>query len=70
VHARRISQLNILILTMSRHGWDTSLPGSAMFHSEDYPKRGRQLPRALAEHVMTQFEDSATLDRWTTRPGG
>jgi integrase len=64
VHAERISQLNIFLQTIRRHGWDGSLPANAMFHSEDYPKRGQQLPRALAEHVMAQLEDPANLDRW------
>ena len=39
-------------------------PATAMFHYEDYPKRGQLLPRALAEHVMAQLEDPANLDRW------
>ena len=35
-----------------------------MIFPEDYPKRGERLPRALAEHVMAQIEDPASLDRW------
>lgn len=64
VHAERISQLHIFLQTIRRHGWDDTLPANAMFHSEDYPKKGQQLPRALAEHVMTQIEDPDTLARW------
>ena len=67
MHAERISQLNIFLQTIRRHGWDDSLPANAMFHGEDYPKRGQQLPRALAEHVMAQLEDPANLDRWDDR---
>ena len=35
-----------------------------MFFPADYPKRGELLPRALAEHVMAQVEDPASLGRW------
>ena len=64
VHAERIGQLNSFLHAVRRLGWDDSLPASAMFHYDDYPKRGQMLPRALAEHVMTQLEDPANLDRW------
>jgi integrase len=64
VHAERIGQLNSFLHAIRRHGWDDSLPASAMFHNDDYPKRGELLPRALAEHVMAQLEDPASLDRW------
>ncbi len=64
VHAERIGQLNGFLHAIRRLGWDDSLPASAMFHYDDYPKRGQLLPRALAEHVMTQLEDPANLDQW------
>jgi site-specific recombinase XerC len=64
VHAERISQLHIFLQAIRRHGWDDSLPANAVFHSEDYPKRGQQLPRALAEHVMAQLENPVNLDQW------
>jgi integrase len=64
VHAERISQLHIFLQAIRRHGWDNSLPANAVFHSEDYPKRGQQLPRALAEHVMAQLENPTNLDQW------
>ena len=47
-----------------RHQWDTSLPATAMFFPEDIPRRGELLPRALAEHIMAQVEDPASLSRW------
>jgi integrase len=34
-----------------------------MFFTEDYPKRAQRLPRALAEHVMTQLERTDNLHR-------
>ena len=35
-----------------------------MFFPEDIPRRGGLLPRALAEHIMAQVEDPASLGRW------
>jgi site-specific recombinase XerD len=64
VHGERISQLHSFLQAVRRHGWDDSLPQNAMFFTEDYPKRGQQLPRALAELVMTQLEHPDNLDRW------
>jgi integrase len=64
VHAERIGQLASLLQAIRRLGWDDSLPATAMFHPDDYPKRGEMLPRALAEHVMAQLEDPVNLDRW------
>jgi integrase len=59
-----IGELNTFLLAIRRHGWDPSLPASAMFFPEDYPKPGGRLPRALAAHVMAQAEDPANLARW------
>src|SRR5439155_17372081 len=49
-----IGLLNAFFAAIRQHRWDTSLPAGAMFFTEDYPKRTDRLPRALAEHVMTQ----------------
>lgn len=63
-HTRNIGQLNQFLRTIRLHGWDTALPGSALFVPEDYPKPAPMLPRAVAEHVMNQLENPANLDRW------
>jgi len=63
-HTRHIGQLNAFFDAIRRHGWDGTLPTTAVFHAEDYPKQGVRLPRALTEHVMAQVEDAANLDRW------
>lgn len=63
-HTRNIGQLNQFLRTIRLHGWDTALPGSALFVPEDYPKPAPMLPRAVAEHVMAQLENPANLDRW------
>lgn len=63
-HTQLISGIATFLQAIRRHGWDDSLPPNAMFFPGDYPKRTQHLPRALAEHVMTQIEHPATLDRW------
>ena len=64
IHGERISQLHLFLQAIRRHGWDESLPANATLHSEDFPKKGQLLPRALAEHVMTQLEDPHNLNQW------
>jgi integrase len=59
-----IENLNGFLTAVRQHEWDPGLPAGAMIFPEDYPKRGERLPRALAEHVMAQIEDPASLDRW------
>lgn len=63
-HTRLISGIAAFLQAIRRHGWDDSLPPNAMFFPGDYPKRGQQLPRALAEHVMAQVEHPDNLDCW------
>lgn len=59
-----IGQLNALFAAVRQHRWEPALASGAVFFSEDYPKRPERLPRALAEHVMTQLEHDANLNRW------
>ena len=61
-----IGELNTFLLAIRSHGWDQSLPATAMLLPGDYPKEPQRLPRALAAHVMTQAEDPANLDRWAS----
>jgi integrase len=62
-HFQHVGALNGFLRAVRQHGWDDTLPASAMIFPEDYPKRGQRLPRALAAHVMTQVEQPANLDR-------
>jgi integrase len=64
IHREHIGQLNAFFQAIRQHGWAERLPATAMFFSEDYPKRGRALPRALPEQVMAQLEAPASLSRW------
>jgi integrase len=59
-----VGELNTFLLAIRSHGWDDSLPATAMFFPGDYPKEPQRLPRALAAHVMAQTEDPANLGRW------
>jgi integrase len=64
---RIIGTLATFLQAVRRHGWDGGLlPAGAMIFPEDYPRPGRRrrLPRALAEHVMAQVENPASLGRW------
>jgi integrase len=63
-----IGLLNGFFTAIRQHHWATGLPTTAMFFAEDHPKRGEHLPRALAEHVMTQLENRDNLDRFNN-PG-
>ncbi|WP_411130292.1 tyrosine-type recombinase/integrase [Streptomyces sp. x-19] len=59
-----IGLLNLFFHAVRQHQWDTSLPTSALFFAEDYPKRTERLPRALAEHIMAQVEHPENLARF------
>ncbi len=64
---QHVSALNGLFRDARRHGWDNgTLPAGAIFYPEDFPKIGRRLPRAVAEHILTQVEAPANLDRWAS----
>lgn len=54
---------------LRQHGWDPSLPTTAVFFAGDLPRRPNRVTRHLAEHVMAQVESSANLDRWPTPEG-
>ncbi len=62
-HHQHVGALNGFLRAIRQHGWDDTLPASAMIFSEDYPSRGHRLPRALAAHVMAQVEQPASLAR-------
>jgi integrase len=62
--SRDISSLGAFLDAIRRHAWDPSLPASAAFYPDDFPKPEKRLPRGLAEHIMAQVEQPANLDRW------
>jgi site-specific recombinase XerD len=64
VHRHFIGQLNLFFLAIRQHGWEDTLPTTAIFFSEDFPRQNERLPRALSEIVMTQLEQPAYLNKW------
>ncbi len=62
--AEAAGELNTFVLAIRRHGWEPSLPATAMFFPGECPRRDRRLPRALAAHVAAQTENPANLDLW------
>jgi integrase len=62
--ADHIGHLSAFFTAIRQHGWDDSLPATAVFFAEDYPRQAQRLPRAVAEHVMAQVEHPGNLDRW------
>ena len=66
---RDIASLNAFFYAVRRHEWDQTLPVNATFYPDDLPRPPKRLPRGLAEHVMTQVEQPANLDRWRNPEG-
>jgi integrase len=66
-----IGALNRFLQAIRQRHWDDRLPADAVFYPEDFSKRepGGRLPRALAEQVMAQVEDSGNLNRWPNPAG-
>ena len=65
----RIGGLNLFFQNIRQNGWDETLPGTAAFYPGDIPPIPEQVDRRLAEHVMTQIEAPANLDRWPNPAG-
>ncbi|MCA1706042.1 MAG: site-specific integrase [Actinobacteria bacterium] len=59
-----VSGISSLLQMIRQHGWDDTLPGTAVLLPGDCPPRPEQVSRQLAEHVMAQVESLANLDRW------
>jgi site-specific recombinase XerD len=67
--SRDIGSLNAFLDAIRRHGWDQTLPTSATFYPDDYPRPDKRLPRGLAEHIMAQVEGAANLELWHNPEG-
>lgn len=59
----------VFFQAIRQHGWDDSLPTTAVFFPGDLPPRPPRITRHVAEHVMAQVEAAANLDRWPTPEG-
>jgi integrase len=63
-HAHHLGALAGFLRAIRQHGWDSTLPATAVVLPEDYPARGRLLARALPPAVLAQIQQPASLDRW------
>ena len=63
-HAHHLGALAGFLRAIRQHGWDSTLPATAVVLPEDYPARGKLLPRALPPAVLAQIQQPASLDRW------
>lgn len=59
-----IGQLTAFFQAIRAHRWDDQLPATAVFFTDDHPRRPQRLPRALTEQVMAQIEHPDNLRRW------
>lgn len=59
----------VFFQAIRQHGWDPTLPATAVFFPGDIPARAPRLTRHLAEFVMAQVESPANLDRWPNPEG-
>ena len=64
-----ITSVSAFLQAIRQHGWDGTLPVTAAFFPGDVPSRPPRLTRHLAEHIMTQVESAANLDRWASPEG-
>ena len=64
-----ITSVSAFLQAIRQHGWDDTLPVTAAFFPGDIPSRPPQLTRHQAEHIMTQVESPANLDRWASPEG-
>ncbi|HZS21003.1 MAG TPA: tyrosine-type recombinase/integrase [Pseudonocardiaceae bacterium] len=64
-----VTGLNMFFAAIRQHGWDNSLPTSAVFFPGDCPRRPPRVSRRLAEYVMAQVEAPANLARWSNPHG-
>ncbi len=68
-HTKDLGVVRVFLDAIRQHGWDQTLPASAVIYPEDFPEPPRRLPRFLAEHVMAQVEHPDSLDRWPEAAG-
>jgi integrase len=64
-----VTCLGMFFQALRQHGWEPSLPTTAVFFAGDLPRRSGRVTRHLAEHVMAQVEAAANLDRWPNPEG-
>jgi integrase len=68
-HQHQVGSLHTFFQAIRQHGWDDTLPTTAVFFTGDAPARPPRLTRHLAEHVMAQIELPANMARWHNPDG-
>ena len=59
----------VFFQAIRQHGWDSTLPTTAVFFPGDLPARPPRLARRVAEHIVAQVEAPANLDKWPNPEG-
>ena len=62
-----VTGVHLFLSAIRQHGWDDTLPTTAVFFAGDTPRRPPRRSRRLSEHVMAQIEAPANLDRGAPR---
>lgn len=65
-----VTGLGMFFGAIRQHGWDDTLPTTAVFFPGDLPPRPPRLTRRLAEYVMAQSRRRRTWHAGPTRTGG
>jgi hypothetical protein len=69
-HIHHLSVLNGFFTAIRRHGWDGTLPASKAGYPEDWPRKPRRLPRALAAQIGSSWRQAPPWTYGTTGPTG
>lgn len=64
-----VTGLGMFFGAIRQHGWDDTLPTTAVFFPGDCPPRPPRGTRRLAEYVMAQVESPVNLARWSNPNG-
>ena len=64
-----VTAVGMFFTAIRQHGWDDTLPTTAVFFPGDIPPRPPRVTRRLAEYVMAQVEASENLARWSNPNG-
>ena len=64
-----ITAPGVFFQAIRQHGWDETLPTTAVFSPGDMPPRPARAARHVVEYVMAQVEAPGNLDRWPNPEG-
>ncbi|WP_308465157.1 tyrosine-type recombinase/integrase [Rathayibacter soli] len=64
-----VTAVGTFFTAIRQHGWDDTLPTTAVFFPGDIPPRPPRMSRRLAEYVMAQVEAPENLARWSNPDG-